>query len=157
MEKEPMTINGQEMLKKQLHRLITVERPDVIQAIEEARGHGDLSENAEYDAAKERQGMIEARIGMIQDKLARAQVINTAKMTSDKVTFGATVTLYDLQTEDSISYTIVGEDESDIKAGKISFRSPIARAMIGRREGDEFSFHAPGGLREYEVEKIEYS
>lgn len=151
-----MTILGHQMLKEELQRLITKERPEVISAIEEARGHGDLSENAEYDAAKERQGMIEGRIQQIQDKLARAQVIDTSSMKSEKITFGATVTLYDIGSENSIQYKIVGEDESDIKDGKISVRSPIARALIGKKEGAEVVFQAPGGLKEYEVEKIDY-
>lgn len=155
-DKEPMTILGHKMLKEELQRLITKERPDVIRSIEEARGHGDLSENAEYDAAKERQAMIEGKIQQIQDKLARAQVIDTSSMKSEKITFGATVTLYDIGSEDSIQYKIVGQDESDIKKGKISVRSPIARALIGKQEGDEVVFQAPGGRQEYEVEKIDY-
>ena len=155
-EKEPMTILGQKMLKDELKHLISVERPNVVAAIEEARGHGDLSENAEYDAAKDRQGMIEAKISMIQDRLARAEVINPSDISSEKVIFGATVTLFDVSTEKPITYQIVGEDEADIKKSKISIKSPIARALIGKREDDEISFKAPGGLREYVIEKIEY-
>lgn len=154
--KEYMTVTGHEKLQKLLKHLITVERPDVVAAIEEARGHGDLSENAEYDAAKERQGMIEGKISQIQDKLARAMIIDPAKMSSEKVTFGATVTVFDVATEESSVYKIVGEDEADIKNGTISIHSPIARALIGKMEDDEITFRAPGGMREYVIEQIEY-
>lgn len=155
-QNEPMTANGLDKLKKDLRYLITVERPDVIRAIEAARGHGDLSENAEYDAAKERQAMIEGKITQLQDKIARAQVINPSEFNSEKIHFGATVTLYDINTDQSIVYQIVGEDESDIKNGKISIKSPIARALIGKKEGDEITFKAPGGIREYAIESVEY-
>ena len=154
--KEPMTIAGHRMLKKRLSHMITVDRPEVILAIEEARGHGDLSENAEYDAAKEQQALLESKINQIQDRLARAQVINPSEISSDKIMFGATVTLFDMNTEESIVYMIVGEDEADIKGGKLSIHSPIARAMIGKQEGEDVIFRAPGGMREYEIEKIEY-
>ncbi len=155
-EKEPMTELGQQMIKTELKRLISVERPDVVAAIEEAREHGDLSENAEYDAAKDRQGLIEARISLFQDKLARAEVINPSKISSDKIIFGATVTLFDINADKSVKYQIVGESEADIKKNKISIRSPISRALIGKKEDDDISFQAPGGIREYVVEKIEY-
>jgi transcription elongation factor GreA len=156
MAKEPMTIEGKIKLQEQLHIFISVERPAVIEAIAEARGHGDLSENAEYDAAKERQGMIEAKVTQIKGWLSHAEVIDPSKITSDKIAFGATVTLFDLATESSIVYKLVGEDEAEIKAGKLSIHSPLARAMLGKKVDDEVSFKAPGGIREYEVEKIEY-
>lgn len=156
MDKEPMTVTGHLALKERLKHLISVERPAVIRAIEEARGHGDLSENAEYDAAKEQQSHIEGRIQQIQGKMAIAQVIDPSQMNSEKITFGATVTVFDINTEEEFSYQIVGEDEADIKKGKISIKSPFARAMIGKREEAEIVFRAPGGLRELEVLKVEY-
>ena len=151
-----MTKNGHQQLQKLLHHLITVERPAVVSAIAEARDHGDLSENAEYDAAKEQQAHLEGRIQNIQDKLARAQVIEPATMRIDKIAFGATVTLTDSNTLEEVVYKIVGEDEADIKKGMISIYSPLARALVGKKEGDEVALKAPGGLREYEVENIEY-
>jgi transcription elongation factor GreA len=154
--KEPMTEYGNEMLKKELKQLISIDRIEVIGEIEVAREHGDLSENAEYDAAKERQGMIEAKIQQIQDKLIRSVVIDPSKISTDKVAFGATVLLYDVGTEKSKQYKIVGEDEADIAQGLLSIHSPLARALIGKKEDDEIAFKAPGGLREYVIENLEY-
>ncbi|MBK6335779.1 MAG: transcription elongation factor GreA [Betaproteobacteria bacterium] len=158
MKKHPMTVHGAERLRAELHRLKTVERPAVIQAIAEARSHGDLSENADYDAAKERQGFIEGRIADVESKLAHAQVINPADIYDHegRVVFGATVELEDAMSGDTVSYQIVGDDEADIKLGKISVSSPIARALIGKSEGDTAEVQAPGGVREYEVLVVRY-
>ena len=152
-----MTIEGAARLKAELHRLKTVERPAVIEALAEARSHGDLSENADYDAAKERQGFIEGRISEVESKLAHAQVINPADIEADgRVVFGSTVEVEDLGSGDRNAYQIVGDDEADIKAGKISVNSPIARALIGKIEGDTAEVQAPGGLRSYEVLAVRY-
>jgi transcription elongation factor GreA len=152
-----MTVEGAERLKSELHRLKTVERPAVIQAIAEARSHGDLSENADYDAAKERQGFIEARISQVESKLANAQVIDPREVDADgRVVFGATVEIEDDNGERSV-YQIVGDDEADLKAQKISVNSPIARALIGRFEGDSVEVQAPGGIRNYEVVRVRYA
>jgi transcription elongation factor GreA len=152
-----MTIEGAERLKAELHRLRTIERPAVIQAIAEARSHGDLSENADYDAAKERQGFIEGRIAEVESKLANAQVIDPASIDADgRVVFGATVDLEDAESGDKVTYRIVGDDEADIKHGKISVSSPIARALIGKSEGDTADVQAPGGVRSYEVLAVRY-
>jgi transcription elongation factor GreA len=157
MIKVPMTIEGAARLKAELHRLKTVERPAVIEALAEARSHGDLSENADYDAAKERQGFIEGRISEVESKLAHAQVINPADIEADgRVVFGSTVEVEDLDSGDRNAYQIVGDDEADIKAGKISVNSPIARALIGKTEGDTAEVQAPGGLRSYEVLAVRY-
>lgn len=158
MAKYPMTVRGAERLKTELHRLRTVERPAVIQAIAEARSHGDLSENADYDAAKERQGFIEGRIADLEAKIAHAQVINPAEIYDHegRIVFGATVELEDAQSGEAVTYQIVGDDEADIKLGKISVSSPIARALIGKSEGDTAEVNAPGGLREFEVIAIRY-
>jgi transcription elongation factor GreA len=157
MAKVPMTIEGAERLKAELHRLRTIERPTVIQAIAEARSHGDLSENADYDAAKERQGFIEGRIAEVESKLANAQVIDPASIDADgRVVFGATVDLEDAESGDKVTYRIVGDDEADIKHGKISVSSPIARALIGKSEGDTADVQAPGGVRSYEVLAVRY-
>jgi transcription elongation factor GreA len=157
MIKVPMTVEGAERLKAELHRLKTVERPAVIQALADARSHGDLSENADYDAAKERQGFIEGRISEVEAKLAHAQVIDPAAIEADgRVVFGATVEIEDLQNGDRKSYQIVGDDEADIKASKISVNSPIARALIGKTEGDTADVQAPGGVRSYEVLGVRY-
>lgn len=150
-DRQPMTLAGKEKLEAELKRLVTVERPDVIRAIEEARGHGDLSENADYDAAKERQGFIESRIGEIQGKLANAEVIDIASIQSDRITFGAKVTLLDLESDDEVTYQIVGEDESDVKNGKISVFSPLARSLIGKKSGDVVEFKSPKGEKEFEI------
>ena len=152
-----MTVEGAERLKSELHRLKTVERPAVIQAIAEARSHGDLSENADYDAAKERQGFIEARISQVESKLANAQVIDPREVDADgRVVFGATVEVEDLDNGERSVYQIVGDDEADLKAQKISVNSPIARALIGRLEGDTAEVQAPGGVRNYEVLSVRY-
>ena len=152
-----MTVEGAERLRTELHRLKTVERPSVIQAIAEARSHGDLSENADYDAAKERQGFIEGRISEVESKLANAQVIDPTAVDADgRVVFGATVEIEDLDSGDRSAYQIVGDDEADIKASKISVNSPIARALIGKTEGDQVEVRAPGGLRNYEVVQVRY-
>jgi transcription elongation factor GreA len=152
-----MTVEGAERLKSELHRLKTVERPAVIQAIAEARSHGDLSENADYDAAKERQGFIEARISQVESKLANAQVIDPREVDADgRVVFGATVEVEDLGNGERSVYQIVGDDEADLKAQKISVNSPIARALIGRLEGDTAEVQAPGGVRNYEVVSVRY-
>ena len=157
MTKVPMTVTGAQRLKAELHRLKTPDRPDVIRAIAEARSHGDLSENADYDAAKERQGFIEGRIAEIESKLAGAQVIDPASLDADgRVVFGATVDLRDEASGDSVTYQIVGDDEADIKHGKISVSSPIARALIGKSEGDSAEVQAPGGARGYEVLAVRY-
>jgi transcription elongation factor GreA len=152
-----MTIAGATALKGELHRLKTVDRPAIVRAIAEARSHGDISENAEYDAAKERQGFIEARIRDIESKLAHAHVVNTAEIDAGgKIVFGATVDLEDLESGESVSYQIVGDDEADIKAGKVSVSSPIARALIGKHAGDTAEVEAPSGVREYEVLAVRY-
>ncbi len=157
MAKVPMTIEGAERLKTELHRLRTIERPSVISAIAEARSHGDLSENADYDAAKERQGFIEGRISEVESKLANAQVIDPASIDADgRVVFGATVDLEDAESGDTVTYQIVGDDEADIKHGKISVSSPIARALIGKSEGDTADVQAPGGVRSYDVLAVRY-
>ncbi len=156
MSKVPMTVEGAQRLKLELHRLKTTERPAVIQAIAEARSHGDLSENADYDAAKERQGFIEGRIAEVEEKLANAQVIDPANLDVEHVVFGALVELEDGDSGDRVAYQIVGDDEADIKHGKISINSPIARALIGKGEGDTAEVQAPGGVRSYEILAIRY-
>jgi len=155
--KVPMTVEGAKRLKAELHRLKTVERPSVIAAIAEARSHGDLAENADYDAAKERQGFIEGRIAEVERRLAHAQVIDPAGIDAEgRVVFGATVELADSDTDEKVTYQIVGDDEADLKHGKISVSSPIARALIGKVEGDTAEVHAPGGVREYEILAVRY-
>jgi len=155
--KVPMTIRGAEMLREELAKLKSTDRPQVIQAIAEARAHGDLKENAEYHAAKDQQGFIEGRIREIEAKLSNTQIIDvTAIDAKGKVVFGSTVDLLDVQSDQQSTYKIVGEDEADINAGLISFSSPIARAMIGKNEGDEVSFSAPGGEKHYEVIQVRY-
>ncbi len=157
MSKVPLTVKGAEKLREELHRLKTVDRPWVIGAIAEARAHGDLSENAEYDAAKERQGFIEGRIQEVEGKLSHAQIIDPKLLDADgRCVFGATLDLEDQDTGDAVTYQIVGEDEADIKGGKISVNSPIARALIGRYAGDIAQVQAPGGIREYEVIDVRY-
>ncbi|WP_374579092.1 transcription elongation factor GreA, partial [Phenylobacterium sp.] len=145
MEKVPMTAEGWQALDDELKRLKTVERPAVIAAIAEARSHGDLSENAEYHAAKERQGWIEGQIAEIEDRMARAQVIDVSKLSGSQVKFGATVSVVDEDTEEEARYQIVGEHEADVKQGKISIVSPLARAMIGKETGDVVEVNTPGG------------
>jgi len=153
----PITKRGAEQLKAELHRLKTVDRPAVISAIAEARAQGDLSENAEYDAAKDRQGFIEGRIQEIESKLAAAQVIDPAELDAGgRVVFGATVELEDASTGETVVYQIVGEDEADLKQGLINVSSPIARALIGKEEGDTAEVQAPGGIKRYEIVAVHY-
>jgi len=151
-----MTGEGYQTLDDELKRLKTLERPAVIAAIAEARLHGDLSENAEYHAAKDRQGWIEGRIAEIEDKIARAQIIDISKLSGAQVKFGATVSVVDEDTEESARYQIVGEHEADVRSGKISIASPIARAMIGKEMGDVVEVNTPGGVKAYEILKIEW-
>jgi transcription elongation factor GreA len=153
----PMTRNGVERLKEELHQLKSQDRPNIIQAIAEARAQGDLSENAEYDSAKERQGFIEGRIAEIEAKLSNVQIIDPATLNADgKCVFGATIELEDLDEEKSFTYQIVGEDEADIKANKISISSPLARALIGKEDGDVVEVETPGGQKTYEISNVSY-
>ncbi len=156
MERIPMTAEGHAALQAELKVLKSVERPSIIAAISEARSHGDLSENAEYHAAKEKQSFIEGRISELDDKLARADIIDVSKLGGKKIRFGATVTIIDVDSEEKFTYKIVGEDEANVKEGKISVTSPLARAMIGKEEGDEAEVAAPSGARAYEVSKVVY-
>ena len=151
-----MTGEGYRSLDEELKRLKTLERPAVIAAISEARAHGDLSENAEYHAAKERQGWIEGRIAEIEDKISRAQVIDVSKLSGSTVKFGATVSVVDEDTEESARYQIVGEHEADVKEGRISLSSPLSRAMIGKSVGDVVEVSTPGGIKAYEITKVEW-
>ncbi|MEE9330464.1 MAG: transcription elongation factor GreA [Parvularculaceae bacterium] len=157
MEKFPMTTEGYVKLEADIKHLKSVERPAVIQAIAEARAHGDLSENAEYHAAKERQSWIEGQLLDLEDKYSRAQVVDVSKLSGDVVVFGATVTLADEETEEEKTYQIVGDLEADIALGKISISSPIARAMISKEEGDSIEVAAPGGAHGYEILKVAYN
>ena len=157
MSKTPLTLLGAEQLRAELQRLKAVDRPNVVAAIAEARAHGDLSENAEYDAAKERQGFIEGRIADVEAKLANAQIIDPRLLDADgRCVFGATVELEELGSGEKVSYQIVGEDEADLKHCKVSISSPIARALIGKYAGDIAEVQAPGGLREYEILDVRY-
>ena len=157
MQKIPLTVRGAELLKQELQQLKSVARPAVIEAIAEARSHGDLSENADYEAAKERQGFIEGRIAEIENKLSLAHVIDPTEIHAEgKIVFGSTVLLEDLENETQVRYQIVGDDEADIKENKISVSSPIARALIGKEEGDVAEVQAPSGIREYEVVEVLY-
>jgi transcription elongation factor GreA len=157
MSKVPLTVKGAEQLREELRQLKTVERPSVIAAIQEARAHGDLSENAEYDAAKERQSFVEGRILEVESKLSNAQIIDPATLDVDgRCVFGATIELEDVDGGESYTYQIVGDDEADIKTGKISVNSPIARALIGKYAGDVAEVLAPGGAREYEIIDVKY-
>jgi len=157
MSKIPLTVVGAEKLRQELHNLKTVERPRVISAIAEARSHGDLSENAEYDAAKERQGFIEGRIVELESKLGSAQIIDPKSLNADgRCVFGSTVILEDVNNGDVVTYQIVGDDEADIRHRKISISSPVARALIGKSSGDIAEVQAPGGVREYEVVEVQY-
>lgn len=157
MQKIPLTVQGAEKLKQELHHLKHVARPDVIQAIAEARAQGDLSENAEYDAAKERQSFIEGRIADLEGKLSNAQIIDPTTLDADgRCVFGATVELEDTESGETVSYQIVGDDEADIKEGKISISSPIARALIGKSAGDVAEVMAPGGVRAFEILDVRY-
>lgn len=154
VEKNPITPEGAQKLRDELHRRKTVERAEITQMIAEARAHGDLSENAEYHAAKERQSFNEGRIKEIEDKLARAEIIDPSKLEGGKVAFGATVKLFNTTTEEEVLYRIVGADEADIDAGSISITSPIARSLLGKEVGDEVKIRAPGGERVYEVLEV---
>jgi transcription elongation factor GreA len=156
MQKIPMTASGFDRLTNELRHLKSVERPAIIKAISEARDHGDLSENAEYHAAKERQGWIEGRVAELEDKLGRAEVIDVARLSGDRVQFGATVELEDEDSGEKLTYQIVGADESDIRSGRLSITSPLGRALIGKSEGDEVDVKTPGGPRTYEVVSISF-
>ena len=151
-----MTAEGYHALDEELKRLKTVERPNVVAAIAEARAHGDLSENAEYHAAKDRQGWIEGRIAEIEDKMARAQIIDVSKLSGKQIKFGATVSVVDEDTEEKARYQIVGEHEADVRSGKVSITSPIARAMIGKERGDTVEVNTPSGVKAYEITKVEW-
>lgn len=150
-DRQPMTVAGKVKLEAELKHLLHVERPSTIRAIEEARSHGDISENADYDAAKERQGFLEGRIAEIQSKIANAEVVDPSQLKSKTIIFGAHVELQDCETEEKVSYQIVGEDESDVKSGKISVFSPMARSLIGKGKGDIIELKSPKGEREFEV------
>ena len=156
MERFPITNNGFEKLELELKNLKTVERPSVIKSIAEAREHGDLSENAEYHAAKEKQSFIEGRIADLENKISRAEVIKTETLSGDKVIFGATVTLGDLENKRKIVYQIVGTEEADVENGKVSISSPLAKALLGKKIDDTVEVYSPGGSREYDIEKIEF-
>jgi transcription elongation factor GreA len=156
MERVPMTVEGYKALETELQRLKSQERPRIIQAIAEARAHGDLSENAEYHAAKEAQGMNEAKVAELEDKLGRADVIDPTKLSGDSVKFGATVALVDEDTEEEVTYKLVGDLEADVKSGKVSISSPIARALIGKAVGDSVEVTTPKGSRSYEILKISW-
>ena len=156
MEKVPMTIEGFKRLEEDLHRLKSVERPRIIQQISDAREHGDLSENAEYHAAKEAQGLNEARVAEVEDKLSRAEVIDITKLSGDTVKFGATVTLEDEDSGEKVKYKIVGDTEANVRDGKVSISSPIARALIGKSKGDSAEVTTPKGSRSYEILKLEF-
>jgi len=155
VERIPMSKTGYERLRKELERLEREERPQVVQAIETARGHGDLSENAEYHAAKERQAMIEGRIMELRDKLSRAEVIDCSKVNCDRAVFGTVVTLLDLDTDEEIRYQLLGPEEADVEKGSISVLSPLGRSILGKSVGDEVVAKTPGGVREFEVMEIE--
>ncbi len=155
VDKVPMLAEGHRKLNEQVRHLKMIERPEVVQAIEDARAHGDLSENAEYHAAKERQGQVEAMIADIDDRLSRAMVIDPKTLSGDKVVFGATVHLRD-ENDNKIKYQIVGETEADAKIGRISYASPLGRALIGRQVGEEVEFSAPSGDKYYEIKKIQF-
>ncbi len=155
--REPITSEGFARLKDELDHLKQVQRPAVIEAIAEARGHGDLSENAEYDAAKDRQGYIEGRIRELETKIATSEVIDISRLSGEKVTFGATVRLVDSENDAEVTYQIVGVDEADLNKGRISVRSPMARALIGRQPGDEVTLVAPGGTREFEILEVGFT
>jgi transcription elongation factor GreA len=157
MSKVPMTVRGHELLEEELKRLKSVDRPNVVKAIAEARAHGDLKENAEYHAAKEEQGFIEARIKDIEGKLSHKQIIDASAVDArGKVIFGSTVVILDEKTDRELTYKIVGEDEADIKQGMISYTSPIARALIGKDEGDAIEFQAPDGIKTYDILEVRY-
>lgn len=156
MERIPITTEGYATLKKELEKLKTVDRKEIVLAIEEARSHGDLSENAEYDAAKERQGMIEARIAELEGKIGRFQVIDTSTLSGDKIVFGATVVIENVETSEQKKYKIVGPDEANISKGTISIMSPLARALVNKKKGEEVLVQAPGGDIEYEILNVTF-
>ncbi len=156
MERVPMTIEGYRTLEVELQRLKSEERPRIIQAISEARAHGDLSENAEYHAAKEQQGLNEARVADLEDRISRADIVDTSKLSGETVKFGATVTLIDEDTEEKVKYKIVGDFEASVKDGKISISSPIARALIGKSKNDTAEVTTPKGARSYQILKVEW-
>jgi transcription elongation factor GreA len=156
MERVPMTVEGFNFIEAELHRLKSEERPRIIQAISEARAHGDLSENAEYHAAKEAQGLNEAKVAELEDKIGRAEIVDTSKLSGTSIKFGATVTLSDEDTDEKVKYKIVGDLEANVRDGKISISSPIARALIGKSKGDTAEVTTPKGSRSYEVLKIEW-
>ena len=156
MSKIPMTSEGFSRLEEELKHLKAVERPDVIRAIAEARDHGDLTENAEYHAARDRQSFIEGRLAELEDKIARAEVIDVKKLSGKQVKFGATVTLFDEDTEEKIRYHIVGQDESDIRAGRLSISSPLARALIGKKVGESVEVSTPGGSKSYRIVRVAF-
>ena len=157
MEKVPMTAEGHAAMMDEIKHLKSVERPRIIKAIEEARSHGDLSENAEYHAAKEQQGWTEARVAELEDKISRADVIDISKLSGKTVMFGARVTLVDEESDEESTYQIVGEFEADVKKGKISVTSPIARAIIGKKKGDSVEVNTPGGGKSYEILKVKWA
>jgi transcription elongation factor GreA len=157
MDKIPMTAAGHAAMLSEIKHLKTVTRPSILRLIEEARSHGDLSENAEYHAAKEQQGLMEARVAELEDKVSRAEIIDVSRLSGDTVKFGATVTLIDEDTEQKAVYQIVGEFEADVKKGLISITSPIARALIGKRAGESVEVNTPGGGKSYEIVKIKYA
>ena len=156
MSKIPMTSGGLSRLEEELRHLKAVERPAVIHAIAQARDHGDLSENAEYHAARDRQSFIEGRVAELEDKIARAEVIDVKKLSGKQIKFGATVTLLDEDTEEKIRYQIVGQDESDIRAGRLSISSPLARALIGKKVGESVEVSTPGGSKSYEIVRVAF-
>lgn len=156
MERVPMTVEGYKKLEEELHRLKAEERPRIIQAISEARAHGDLSENAEYHAAKEAQGLNEAKVAELEDKISRAEIVDPSKLSGATVKFGATVTLTDEDTDEKVKYKIVGDHEASVKDGKISISSPIARALIGKSKGDTAEVTTPKGTKSYEILKVEW-
>ena len=154
IERILMSVTGHKQLREELERLERVERPDIIKAIEVARAHGDLSENAEYHAAKERQGMVEGRILDLKDKLGRAEIIDCTKVATGRVVFGTVITLFDMKTETEVTFQLLGPEEVDVDKGVISFLSPLGKALLGKEEDDEVSVGTPGGMREYEVISI---
>jgi transcription elongation factor GreA len=156
MEKVPMTLEGYQKLEEELHRLKSEERPRIIQLIAEARSHGDLSENAEYHSAKEAQGLNEAKVADLEDKLSRAEIIDPSKLSGDTIKFGAVVTLEDEDSGDKVKYRIVGDVEANVRDGKVSISSPIARALIGKSKGESVEVVTPRGARSYEVLRVEY-
>lgn len=156
MEPYVVTPEGLERLKQRLKQIKEVDRPQNVRDIEEARAHGDLRENAEYHAAKEKQGFLEGEMRSLEDKIARSQVVDISKLSGEKIVFGATVKLLNVDTDEEVTYRIVGEDEADTKSGSISYKAPIAKALIGRKVGDEVVFNAPGGSRTYEVIEVDF-